>query len=148
MRVILTRDSVHPGDDPPHHWDFTVDPTTTLGDLIDRAVDYPYRIDGSSWSAALEGAPADEAPIATVSMHWAKPRFTNEADRQLRLDSVTTAPGELGLHFRYHPGTVPVEEREEPEPVPAKGTGPGVLSMVPLFPLGLLFEAVRWYWER
>ncbi|MFD4400892.1 hypothetical protein [Kitasatospora sp. NPDC058397] len=117
MRVILTRDSVHPGDDPPHHWDFTVDPATTLGDLIDQAANYPYRVDGSNWSIALTGTPAGEAPIATVSMHWAKPRFTNEADRQLRLDSVGTTPGELRLYFRWHPGTIPEAERSYSGPV-------------------------------
>ncbi|MFE3503473.1 hypothetical protein ACFXPX_06920 [Kitasatospora sp. NPDC059146] len=153
MRVILTRDSVHPGDDPPHHWDFTVDGASTLGELVDEAVNYPYQMEGSSWSIAPRGAPANETPIATVSMHWAAPRFTNEADRRLRLDSMATAPGELRLHFRWHPGTVPVEESEpvpaeESEPVPVEGAGPGPLAMVPLLLVWLLFEMLRWGWGR
>ncbi|MFJ8473666.1 hypothetical protein [Kitasatospora sp. NPDC094011] len=113
MRVILTRDDVHPGDCPTHVWDYEVDGATTLGELIDQAVDYPLRMDRTDWSVALEGTPANEAPIAMVSRHWVTAHFTDEADRRLRLDSVSTAPGELRLHFRPKPSAVPVE----PDPV-------------------------------
>lgn len=50
-------------------------------------------------------------------MHWTQPRFTNEADRRLRLDSVSTAPDELRLHFRWHPGTVAAVKEPEHDPV-------------------------------
>lgn len=94
----------------PHQVDSDYDGDMTLGDFLDdvirRRYCTPYR--GARWAMFHKGASHGEAPIGEVSAEWPGPRFTDEADRERRLDSLAPASGDLRLEFRYHAQSVPL----------------------------------------
>lgn len=112
MRVSVTRESVCMGDDvhAPHQMDSDDDAAMTLGHFLDAMIRSryctPYR--GARWAMFRDGASCEEDPIGEVSAEWPAPRFADEADRERRLDSLAPAQGDLRLHFRYYPQSVPL----------------------------------------
>ncbi|MFE9421986.1 hypothetical protein ACFYNO_03370 [Kitasatospora sp. NPDC006697] len=111
MRVTVEREDIHPGDHPPV-WLLTADGATPLGEFIDSVAGYAYPMPGASWAVVRAGEGRTAVPIATVARVWDRARFTDEADRLLRLDSLCDGAQELRLHLWCMPGTVPVSEAD------------------------------------
>ena len=99
MKVYVTRDSVHPGDDcdAPHATTIDVPGEISVSAAVEKIL-------ASRYLASISGGNAtwsvmSSIPVAVVAQQWAAPRYYQLYDGLDRLDIVA---GTLRLHFNYH----------------------------------------------
>jgi hypothetical protein len=90
----------------PHEWRFLVHPDTTLGELVQIAVDDHYlaHVAGNRAAWVVEAGPRPATPLAVVAQQWPYPGWL--ADPTQKLVNVPGAYDPSGpgaeLYFRYH----------------------------------------------
>ena len=108
ISVCLTRESVAMSDDvwAPHEWQFLVHPRTTLGELIQIAIDEHYlaNIAGGRAAWVAEAGTRPATLLAVVAQQWPQAGWLADPTQ-----SLVEVPGayhserqRAELYFRYH----------------------------------------------
>ena len=106
MKVLIDRDSVHPGDDVNHEGTVRAPRSTAVGQFLS---DYAPRLSFTNgtdacWVIEQGSLVGDRTAIGVWPQHW-KPG--NLLDVSVRTLGDLIGEGEPALYFRYHPGLDP-----------------------------------------